>query len=184
MEFQQLSFFSRPVTVALRDRTRARNWSPGNDEFRREHERHRRWGLARRYGWKTCRSHGCSRQCGELDLHDSVEAVPPLIWPADATLTRRPTSPAVAAERDLSSAAAQPDVVDAVQAESAPLDEAAPPIVPESRMELAPEAEMPDQATPPARPKPSSLSESGRRLEFAGEPESARSPESELLPES
>lgn len=92
MRYQQLSLFSRPVTVSLRDHTRARNWSPKKEESRREHARRRVWGLARRHGWKVCRSRGCSRRCGELGLHDPVEAVPPLIWPAEAVFTRRPSS--------------------------------------------------------------------------------------------
>jgi hypothetical protein len=36
----------------MRDRTRSRNYSAERDEFRREHERHRAWGLIQRYGEK------------------------------------------------------------------------------------------------------------------------------------
>jgi hypothetical protein len=57
-------------------------------EFRRDHERRRRWGLKRRHGWKLCRSRGCSPACGELGLHEDVESVPPLIWPEGATCVR------------------------------------------------------------------------------------------------
>jgi hypothetical protein len=33
----------------MRDRTRSRRYSPGREAFRREHQRHREWGLARRH---------------------------------------------------------------------------------------------------------------------------------------
>src|SRR5450432_2123905 len=112
MRYQQLQLFSRPVTTAMRDRTKARNYSPGNEEFRRDHARRRRWGLARRHAQKLCQSHGCTRECAEVGLHEYAEAIPPLIWPAEATLTQRP-SPAVpsrpaTAEGDLPTDQGQP----------------------------------------------------------------------------
>src|SRR4051794_9862317 len=67
---RQLEFFTRTEVAAMRDRTKARNYWAGREEFRRDHERHRRWGLLRRHARKLCRSHGCSRACGELGLHD------------------------------------------------------------------------------------------------------------------
>jgi hypothetical protein len=89
----------------VRDRAKARNHAPEKEEFRREHARHRRWGLARRHAWKRCRAHGCSRECAELGLHDHVEAVPPLIWPDETTGAQRTSPPApshdVAAASDL-----------------------------------------------------------------------------------
>ncbi len=112
MRYQQLQLFTRPVTVAMRDRTRWRNYSLEKEEFRVDHARRRRWGLRRRHARKLCRLHGCSRECGEVGLHDYAEPIPPLIWPAEATLTRRP-SPAVPsrdvpAERDLPAGEGQP----------------------------------------------------------------------------
>ncbi|WP_203813351.1 hypothetical protein, partial [Paractinoplanes tereljensis] len=94
MRYQQLQLFTRDTTAALRDRTKARNYSPEKDEFRRDHTRRRQWWLPRRYAWKRCRSQGCSRECGELGLHDEADAVPPLIWPEEATCLQRP-SPAM-----------------------------------------------------------------------------------------
>ena len=41
----------------MRDGTRSRNYSPERDEFRRTHERHRAWGLARRHAEKLRRLH-------------------------------------------------------------------------------------------------------------------------------
>jgi hypothetical protein len=45
----QLSLFSRSQVAAMRDRTKARNYSAAAEEFRREHKRHRDWGLAQRH---------------------------------------------------------------------------------------------------------------------------------------
>jgi len=90
MRYQQLQFFTRPETVAMRDRTKARNYSAEKEEFRRDHARRRQWGLVRRHAQKLCRSHGCTGKCAEVGLHDFAEAVPPLIWPDDAIYTQRP----------------------------------------------------------------------------------------------
>jgi hypothetical protein len=46
---RQLQFFTTAELAGMRDRTASRNHSPGRDKFRREHERHRAWGLTRRH---------------------------------------------------------------------------------------------------------------------------------------
>jgi hypothetical protein len=46
---RQLQFFTSAELARMRDRTAARNYSPERDEFRREHERHRAWGLIQRH---------------------------------------------------------------------------------------------------------------------------------------
>ena len=46
---RQLQLFTTAELARMRDRTKSRNYSPGRDQFRREHERHREWGLARRH---------------------------------------------------------------------------------------------------------------------------------------
>ena len=46
---RQLQLFSTTQLATMRDRTASRNYSPERDEFRREHERHRAWGLERRH---------------------------------------------------------------------------------------------------------------------------------------
>ncbi|MFB9696369.1 hypothetical protein ACFFRK_25225, partial [Amorphoplanes digitatis] len=46
---RQLQFFSRGELAAMRDRTASRNYSPERDQFRRDHERHRTWGLTQRH---------------------------------------------------------------------------------------------------------------------------------------
>ena len=40
----------------MRDRTASRNYSPAADEFRREHKRHREWGLTRRHAERLRRN--------------------------------------------------------------------------------------------------------------------------------
>jgi hypothetical protein len=45
----QLSLCTPAELAGMRDRAACRDYSPGRDEFRREHEHHRVWGLARRH---------------------------------------------------------------------------------------------------------------------------------------
>ncbi|PRX18248.1 hypothetical protein CLV67_11381 [Actinoplanes italicus] len=51
----QMSLFGRQETARFRDRTKARNHSAERDEFRREHERRRFYGLQRRHAAKLRR---------------------------------------------------------------------------------------------------------------------------------
>lgn len=46
---RQMQFFSSAELATMRDRTASRRYSPEREAFRREHERHRVWGLARRH---------------------------------------------------------------------------------------------------------------------------------------
>jgi hypothetical protein len=46
---RQLQLFTSAELAGMRDRTAARNYSPEGEEFRREHERHRAWGLIQRH---------------------------------------------------------------------------------------------------------------------------------------
>ena len=46
---RQQQLFTRSELSAMRDRTRGRNYSPERDNFRRDHERRRYWGLKRRH---------------------------------------------------------------------------------------------------------------------------------------
>ncbi len=159
MRYQQLQLFTRPATAAMRDRTKARNYSPAKEEFRREHARRRRWGLARRHAQKLCRSRGCSCECAALGLHDDAEAAPPLIWPDEATCARRPqTAPRAEPARQAEAAAqAEParQAEAAAQAEPARQAEAAALAEPARQAEAAALAEPARQAeaaamTPPA----------------------------------
>src|SRR4051794_37397383 len=51
----QMGLFSRAALAGMRDRTKARNYSPAAEAFRREHARHREWGLRQRHGRKLMR---------------------------------------------------------------------------------------------------------------------------------
>jgi hypothetical protein len=51
----QGSLFSRAEIAVMCDRTASRNYSAARDEFRRDHERHRSWGLQRRHAEKLRR---------------------------------------------------------------------------------------------------------------------------------
>ena len=45
----------------MRDRTASRNYSPAGEQFRREHQRHRCWGLTQRHAERLRRSRGGDR---------------------------------------------------------------------------------------------------------------------------
>ncbi|MCW2141604.1 hypothetical protein BXY51_006188 [Actinoplanes cyaneus] len=51
----QMSLFNRAELAGMRDRTLSRNYSAEAEEFRREHERHRAWGLRQRHARKLVR---------------------------------------------------------------------------------------------------------------------------------
>ncbi|MEV4345915.1 hypothetical protein AB0J83_15725 [Actinoplanes sp. NPDC049596] len=54
----QMSLFSRAETAAMRDRTKAKNYSTEREEFRRAQKKRRDWGLAQRYAEKQRRMYG------------------------------------------------------------------------------------------------------------------------------
>jgi hypothetical protein len=66
----QLSLFSRAETAAMRDRTKARNYDPERDEFRRQQRFRRDWGLQRRHAEKLRRL----RESGAVSRPPSVRA--------------------------------------------------------------------------------------------------------------
>ena len=51
----QLQLFTPAELAGMRDRTKARNYSPEAENFRRVHEGHREWGLRQRYARKARR---------------------------------------------------------------------------------------------------------------------------------
>ncbi|MEV4701842.1 hypothetical protein [Actinoplanes sp. NPDC049316] len=55
---RQLQFFSTAELAVMRDRTASRRYSAEREQFRREHARHREWGLAQRHAAKLRRLHG------------------------------------------------------------------------------------------------------------------------------
>ena len=56
LPMRQLQLFTPAELAGMRDRTASRSYSPAADEFRRIHERHRRWGLARRHAERLRRA--------------------------------------------------------------------------------------------------------------------------------
>ncbi|BCY14033.1 hypothetical protein L3i22_091210 [Actinoplanes sp. L3-i22] len=67
----QLPLFKRSEIAGMRHRTASRNYSAARDEFRREHERHRAWGLKRRHAERL-------RQIRERDAAPPAAPNPPL----------------------------------------------------------------------------------------------------------
>ncbi|MER7007667.1 hypothetical protein ABT297_32130 [Dactylosporangium sp. NPDC000555] len=103
----QLGLFSRAELAAMRDRTRSRRYSPAKEQFRREHARHRDWGLARRHAEKLRRVRGDTPP-GVSDqrdgsVHGSVQGPvppsppPPVTQPEQA---QRPASGTAASDCD------------------------------------------------------------------------------------
>ena len=74
----------------MRDRSKARNYSPSREAFRRDHECRRRHGLVKRHAEKLCRLHGCTSRCAAAGLHDQGGRIPPLIWDPEFTSQQPP----------------------------------------------------------------------------------------------
>ncbi|WP_203833420.1 hypothetical protein, partial [Actinoplanes regularis] len=55
---RQLQLFTTAQLSTMRDRTKRRNYSAEADEFRREHEKRRAWGLTQRHARKLHRVYG------------------------------------------------------------------------------------------------------------------------------
>src|ERR1700710_2125997 len=91
---RQLQFFTTKELAVMRDRTAARNYSPAGEEFRREHQRHRAWGLTQRHAERLRRADRDRRT--QTAGENSPEPVSPTSTPPNHTV--RPTaSPDVAA---------------------------------------------------------------------------------------
>jgi hypothetical protein len=81
----QGSLFSRSEIAGMRDRTRSRKYSAARDDFRREHERHRAWGLQRRHAEKLRRIREGRSTSPEV-VNSAAPATPP------ASSSRRPAA--------------------------------------------------------------------------------------------
>lgn len=77
---RQLQLFTTAELARMRDRTMSRSYSPAGDEFRRVHERRRRWGLARRHAERRARA---TTRAAE------APAVTPVVAPAETPAKRR-----------------------------------------------------------------------------------------------
>jgi hypothetical protein len=62
---RQLQLFSAVELAVMRDRSACRKYSPEGDAFRREHERHRAWGLTQRHAERLRRSR-CRVRGGQI----------------------------------------------------------------------------------------------------------------------
>jgi len=79
---RQLSMFTPAQVAGMRDRTASRYHSPGRDQFRREHERHRAWGLARRHAERLRRLHPPKTNATGQSSEDRTQAPSPSQTPA------------------------------------------------------------------------------------------------------
>lgn len=86
----QLGLFDSAQLAVMRDPTARRNYSAEAEQFRREHERHRAWGLKRRYAEKARRAAGGHNGSAER----SVTAQDSSPWAASAPAAMQsPASP-------------------------------------------------------------------------------------------
>jgi hypothetical protein len=114
----QLGLFSAAQLAVMRDPTARRNYSAEAEEFRREHKRHRDWGLKRRYAEKARRAgggHNGSRE-QSVTVRDSsppaasASAATPSLASAGQTAIRPPaTAQAMTRQRPAGEALAAPD---------------------------------------------------------------------------
>src|SRR3954453_19325281 len=101
------------------DATRRRNYSPAGERFRKEHQRHRDWGLEQRHRKKLC------------DLYGSVEAAEAYF--ADrARAALAPASPdTLVAEPDPPAPSGPPvEQVECPASSESPAEQAEPPAAP------------------------------------------------------
>jgi hypothetical protein len=117
----QMSLFSRAEVTAMRDRTASRNYSATRDEFRREHERHRAWGLRRRHAEKLRRIREAASVpvAGTPAVSDSPTEPLTVPDPHQAPATSSPH-----ARRPVASSSPMPEI--AVSSSSAPVSLGSP----------------------------------------------------------
>jgi hypothetical protein len=184
----QLELFSRSQMAAVRDRTASRNYSPVGDAFRREHERHREWGLRQRHGRRLMylRMYGEAAAPGDRTTgQPSTE--PPAPAPAPPSNPAGGTRPAVAAfhpdgrepsrGRDTGSSEAHP-ADETAAAAAAHQDHSAGQAEPIDRLERRDRADS-------ARPGPAGQPEAAGRLSEAGQSSGAgqHSPDDQHSPD-
>jgi len=85
---RQLQLFTPAALAKMRDRTASRNYSPAREEFRREHARHRAWGLVQRHGERLARQRGQS--CAHDPAHGGEQVAAGVTPPAQSS---QPTQP-------------------------------------------------------------------------------------------
>lgn len=85
---RQLQLFTPAELAVMRDRTASRNYSAERDEFRRTHQRHRTWGLARRHAERLRRLRSGERQPPEATERNAEEQSKTVAPTARAALAR------------------------------------------------------------------------------------------------
>ena len=135
-----MSLFDRATTTAMRDRTRSRNYSPERDEFRRDHERRRYWGLKRRHAEKLRQLH--SGPTPPTTVSDQPRPTPPP--PAVAAPVAVSTPPPVSPDRSASAPRPARPSVNAWHIAAAPT---APQ--PATKKRIQPPRDSRRQSTPP-----------------------------------
>jgi hypothetical protein len=140
----QASLFDRAEIAGMRDRTASRNYSPAREEFRREHERRRAWGLKRRHAEKLRRLGQ-----GESSSRTTPDRLPAANDPVPTTTSRRRAVPGPQSPSCTPKSAHTPSRPAAPPSRPAPSNAATPP----SRPSPSPPA-APHPATPPSRPAP------------------------------
>jgi hypothetical protein len=90
---RQLQLFTSAQMAVMRDRTARRNYSAEAEEFRREHARHREWGLAQRHGEKLRRLRNSRRDAQAANMAEGHQGDQTLA-PSPPSLAYPPPTPA------------------------------------------------------------------------------------------
>jgi hypothetical protein len=147
----QMQFFTTAQVAEMRDRTASRRYSPAAEEFRRDHARHREWGLRRRHADRLRRARGASRGLRTAPLSGDPARLP------EASAPRCTRAPVIAAPAPASVAAAMP----------APAAEVSAPAVAPASVVRAPAAEVSAPAANPGRYEAASVDGVGRVRKFS-----------------
>jgi hypothetical protein len=101
VDMRQLQLFTSAALAEMRDRTASRNYSPEREEFRREHARHRAWGLLQRHGERLRRQRRQSCAHAPAPRGEGVAAaVTPPAQKSRPTMPSRATATATPRPRD------------------------------------------------------------------------------------
>jgi hypothetical protein len=90
---RQLQFFTAAQMAVMRDRTARKNYSAEAEEFRREHARHREWGLVQRHGEKLRRLRNSRRDAQAARMAEGRQG-DQILAPSPLSLAYPPPAPA------------------------------------------------------------------------------------------
>jgi hypothetical protein len=102
-----MGLFTRAELTIMRDRTRRRNYSAEAEEFRREHARHREWGLTQRHARKLSRLYGSTANAAAAFQRRADE----LTAPSCSARAVAPTSPEPIGPKPPASAPTPPEPI-------------------------------------------------------------------------